>query len=103
MDNSTDVQENYLLTAVIPLVFSAVFGLGVIGNFFVIYVIVKSKELLRSPTERYILNLAISDFLFVCTLPLWAATQCAKIVHRGVNNLRIKMIIKFYFKRVPNF
>ncbi|OCT74300.1 C-C chemokine receptor type 5 [Xenopus laevis] len=48
-----------------------VFLLGIIGNALVIIILIQYKKL-RNMTDIYLLNLAISDVLFVFTLPFWA-------------------------------
>ncbi|NWX44606.1 CCR2 protein, partial [Steatornis caripensis] len=44
---------------------------GLIGNMLVVLILVKYKRL-KSMTDIYLLNLAISDLLFVFSLPFWA-------------------------------
>ncbi|KAJ7322611.1 hypothetical protein JRQ81_018898 [Phrynocephalus forsythii] len=55
----------------LPPMYSLVFPLGLIGNVLVILVLIKYKRL-RSMTDIYLLNLAISDLLFVFALPFWS-------------------------------
>ncbi|KAG8430230.1 hypothetical protein GDO86_018208 [Hymenochirus boettgeri] len=57
---------------VLPVLYSAFFLLGLTGNSVVI-VIVSRRSSRRADT--FILNLAISDLLFVLTLPFWAASS----------------------------
>ncbi|KAE8597093.1 hypothetical protein XENTR_v10016354 [Xenopus tropicalis] len=52
-------------------VYIFVFLLGIIGNALVIIILIKYKKL-RNMTDIYLLNLAISDLLFVISLPFWA-------------------------------
>ncbi|KAG8442658.1 hypothetical protein GDO86_011447 [Hymenochirus boettgeri] len=47
-----------------------VFLLGIIGNTLVILILLKYKKL-RNMTDIFLLNLAISDLLFVFSLPFW--------------------------------
>ncbi|XP_074051160.1 C-C chemokine receptor type 5-like [Macrotis lagotis] len=55
----------------LPPLYSFVFIFGFIGNALVFLVLIKCKKL-KSMTDIYLLNLAISDLLFVITLPFWA-------------------------------
>uniref|UniRef100_A0A8C8S257 C-C motif chemokine receptor 4 n=1 Tax=Pelusios castaneus TaxID=367368 RepID=A0A8C8S257_9SAUR len=55
----------------LPVLYSLVLLLGLIGNFLVILVLFKYKRL-KCMTDVYLLNLAISDLLFVFSLPFWS-------------------------------
>ncbi|XP_034616912.1 C-C chemokine receptor type 4 [Trachemys scripta elegans] len=55
----------------LPTLYSLVFLLGLVGNSLVILVLFKYKRL-KSMTDVYLLNLAISDLLFVFSLPFWS-------------------------------
>ncbi|XP_062056124.1 C-C chemokine receptor type 1 [Lepus europaeus] len=54
----------------LPPLYSLVFVIGLVGNVLVVLVLMKYKRL-RSMTSIYLLNLAISDLLFLFTLPFW--------------------------------
>ncbi|XP_004635337.1 C-C chemokine receptor type 4 [Octodon degus] len=54
----------------LPPLYSLVFLFGLLGNSVVVVVLFKYKRL-RSMTDVYLLNLAISDLLFVLSLPFW--------------------------------
>uniref|UniRef100_A0A8C6RLZ9 G-protein coupled receptors family 1 profile domain-containing protein n=1 Tax=Nannospalax galili TaxID=1026970 RepID=A0A8C6RLZ9_NANGA len=54
----------------LPPLYSLVFLLGLFGNSVVVLVLFKYKRL-KSMTDVYLLNLAISDLLFVLSLPFW--------------------------------
>ncbi|XP_016054365.1 PREDICTED: C-C chemokine receptor type 4 [Miniopterus natalensis] len=56
---------------VLPPLYFLVFLFGLLGNSVVVLVLFKYKRL-RSMTDVYLLNLAISDLLFVFSLPFWA-------------------------------
>ncbi|XP_029445512.1 C-C chemokine receptor type 5-like [Rhinatrema bivittatum] len=60
-----------LRAQLLPPIYSLVFIFGVVGNALVILILIKYKQL-RSMTDIYLLNLAISDVLFVLSLPFWA-------------------------------
>ncbi|KAK3546134.1 hypothetical protein QTP70_024494 [Hemibagrus guttatus] len=47
--------------------------LGFIGNGLVLWIYTQIKNRLKTMTDVYLLNLAVADLLFLCTLPLWAA------------------------------
>lgn len=54
-----------------PLYLLIVF-LGFIGNLLVLWIYAHFKNRLKTMTDVYLLNLALADLLFLCTLPLWA-------------------------------
>lgn len=54
-----------------PLYLLIVF-LGFAGNMLVLWVYTHFKNRLKTMTDVYLLNLALADLLFLCTLPLWA-------------------------------
>ncbi|KAL6490255.1 hypothetical protein MHYP_G00006000 [Metynnis hypsauchen] len=47
--------------------------LGSVGNLLVIWIYTQVKNRLKTMTDVYLLNLAVADLLFLCTLPFWAA------------------------------
>ncbi|XP_067824226.1 atypical chemokine receptor 2-like isoform X2 [Heptranchias perlo] len=55
----------------LPVLYITVFAFGMLGNSFLILMIIKYLKL-KTMTEIYLLNLAISDLLFVVSLPFWA-------------------------------
>lgn len=56
----------------LPIFYSFIFILGLIGNGMVVAVLFKYKQSM-AVTEIYILHLAIADILLILTLPFWAA------------------------------
>ena len=64
------VQERAFGAQLLPPLYSAVFVIGLIGNILVVLVLMQYKRL-RSMTSIYLLNLAISDLIFLFTLPFW--------------------------------
>ncbi|XP_029442944.1 C-C chemokine receptor type 8-like [Rhinatrema bivittatum] len=55
----------------IPVLYGLIFAMGLLGNALVIWVLIICKKL-KSMTDIYLLNLAISDLLFVFSLPFLA-------------------------------
>uniref|UniRef100_A0A8C3IFU3 G-protein coupled receptors family 1 profile domain-containing protein n=1 Tax=Chrysemys picta bellii TaxID=8478 RepID=A0A8C3IFU3_CHRPI len=55
----------------VPPLYSLVLIFGLVGNVLVVLILIKYKKL-RSMTDIYLLNLAISDLLFIFSLPFWA-------------------------------
>ncbi|XP_078395647.1 C-X-C chemokine receptor type 6-like [Cetorhinus maximus] len=54
-----------------PCFYSIVFVIGLLGNSLVIVTYVYYEKL-KTVTDVYMMNLAIADLLFLCTLPFWA-------------------------------
>lgn len=55
----------------VPVLYSLVFIFGLLGNALVVLILIHYKKL-RSMTDVYLLNLAVSDMLFIFSLPFWA-------------------------------
>ncbi|XP_053115569.1 C-C chemokine receptor type 5-like [Hemicordylus capensis] len=55
----------------VPPLYSLVFIFGFLGNALVVLILIRYKKL-KSMTDIYLLNLAISDLLFIFSLPFWA-------------------------------
>ncbi|NXP55266.1 CCR2 protein, partial [Heliornis fulica] len=64
-------EEKHFAASVLPPLYSLVVIFGLIGNMLVVLILVKYKRL-KSMTDIYLLNLAVSDLLFVFSLPFWA-------------------------------
>lgn len=56
---------------VIPAIYSIIFTLGVVGNGLVVFVLCQASSH-KTVANTYILNLALSDLLFLLSLPFWA-------------------------------
>ncbi|XP_077772527.1 C-C chemokine receptor type 5-like [Podarcis muralis] len=55
----------------VPPLYSLVFICGLLGNSLVVLILIRYKKL-KNMTDIYLLNLAISDLLFIFSLPFWA-------------------------------
>ncbi|XP_040850280.1 C-C chemokine receptor type 1-like [Ochotona curzoniae] len=64
------VAERAFGAQLLPPLYSLVFVIGLVGNVLVVLVLTQYKRL-RSMTSIYLFNLAISDLLFLFTLPFW--------------------------------
>ncbi|KAH0627254.1 hypothetical protein JD844_002765 [Phrynosoma platyrhinos] len=62
---------NIFTSYFVPPLYSFVFIFGLLGNALVVLILVKYKKL-KSMTDIYLLNLSISDLLFIISLPFWA-------------------------------
>ncbi|NXN92989.1 CCR5 protein, partial [Rhinopomastus cyanomelas] len=63
--------EKHFAAKLLPPLYSLVVIFGLTGNLLVVLILVKYKRL-KSMTDIYLLNLAISDLLFIFSLPFWA-------------------------------
>lgn len=59
-----------LMAQLLPPLYALVFGVGLLGNAMVVVILIKYRRL-SVLTNIYLLNLAISDLLFLVTLPFW--------------------------------
>ncbi|NXT27367.1 GPR25 protein, partial [Syrrhaptes paradoxus] len=62
--------EVFFTTVFIPILYSFIFLLGLLGNLFVI-VLMARKSGSKRTVDTFVLNLAVADVIFVCTLPFW--------------------------------
>uniref|UniRef100_M3YV27 C-C motif chemokine receptor 2 n=1 Tax=Mustela putorius furo TaxID=9669 RepID=M3YV27_MUSPF len=65
------VNVRQTLVGLLPPLYSLVFIFGFVGNMLVVLILINCKKL-KSMTDIYLLNLAISDLLFLLTIPFWA-------------------------------
>uniref|UniRef100_A0A8D0G6H5 Atypical chemokine receptor 2 n=1 Tax=Sphenodon punctatus TaxID=8508 RepID=A0A8D0G6H5_SPHPU len=63
----------------LPVLYTLVFLLGLVGNLLLFAILVKYTKHKRM-TEVYLLNLTVSDLLFVATLPFWAVYAASEWV-----------------------
>ncbi|KAF6099045.1 C-X3-C motif chemokine receptor 1 [Phyllostomus discolor] len=80
-------------TTFLPIVYSLVFAFGLVGNVLVVFALTHSRKP-KSITDMYLLNLALSDLLFVVTLPFWIHYQ---IRDEGFHNAACKLTTAFFF------
>uniref|UniRef100_A0A8D2LWQ3 G-protein coupled receptors family 1 profile domain-containing protein n=2 Tax=Varanus komodoensis TaxID=61221 RepID=A0A8D2LWQ3_VARKO len=66
---SDDVQA--FTSTFLPTLYSLVLIVGLLGNALVVLTLIRFKKL-KNMTDIYLLNLAISDLLFIFSLPFWA-------------------------------
>ncbi|XP_067831401.1 C-X-C chemokine receptor type 3-like [Heptranchias perlo] len=57
-----------------PVLYSAIFVVGLLGNGMVVLVLMRNMRML-AVTETYILHLAIADVLMVLSMPFWAVEE----------------------------
>lgn len=55
-----------------PPLFWIIFILGAVGNLLVVWIYTTVRNRMKTMTDVYLLNLAMADLLFLCTLPFWA-------------------------------
>ncbi|XP_067874464.1 relaxin-3 receptor 1-like [Heterodontus francisci] len=85
MDKSLSERQNYnlydidvpgdgspALRIIISITYSIVCAIGLVGNLLVFFLMKVKQERKKSIINFFILNLAVTDFQFVLTLPFWA-------------------------------
>ncbi|XP_016051698.1 PREDICTED: CX3C chemokine receptor 1 [Miniopterus natalensis] len=80
-------------TTFLPIVYSLVFAFGLVGNLLVVSALIHSRKP-KSVADIYLLNLALSDLLFVATLPFWIHYQ---IRDHGFDNATCKLTTALFF------
>ncbi|XP_051020163.1 C-C chemokine receptor type 6 [Acomys russatus] len=74
-DQPCSLEEVRQFTRVfVPIAYSLICVFGLLGNIMVVMTFAFYKKA-RSMTDVYLLNMAITDILFVLTLPFWAVTH----------------------------
>uniref|UniRef100_A0A8D2DTM8 C-C chemokine receptor type 5 n=1 Tax=Sciurus vulgaris TaxID=55149 RepID=A0A8D2DTM8_SCIVU len=76
-DPCQKIDVRQVAARLLPPLYSLVFIFGVVGNLLVVLILINCKRL-KSMTDIYLLNLAISDLLFLLTLPFWAHYAAAQ-------------------------
>ncbi|XP_006890705.1 PREDICTED: CX3C chemokine receptor 1 [Elephantulus edwardii] len=77
----------------LPIFYSLVFVFGLVGNVLVVLALTHSQKP-KSVTDIYLLNLALSDLLFVATLPFWIHYVLSS---HGFNHAVCKLTTAFFF------
>ncbi|XP_003930934.1 CX3C chemokine receptor 1 [Saimiri boliviensis] len=80
-------------TVFLSVFYCLVFAIGLVGNLLVVFALTNSKKP-KSVTDIYLLNLALSDLLFVATLPFWTHYV---ISEQGLHNALCKLTTAFFF------
>ncbi|XP_012503362.1 PREDICTED: CX3C chemokine receptor 1 [Propithecus coquereli] len=80
-------------TVFMSIFYSLVFAFGLVGNLLVVFALTNSKKR-KSITDIYLLNLALSDLLFVATLPFWTHYVLSE---QGFHNAVCKLTTAFFF------
>ncbi|NXT86578.1 CCR4 protein, partial [Anhinga rufa] len=78
----------------LPVLYSLLFVAGLVGNAFIIWILTVFKKV-RAMTDVYLLNLAISDLLFVFSLPF--LVQYSIVSQWTFGNAMCKIISSAYF------
>ncbi|XP_060904909.1 type-2 angiotensin II receptor [Labrus mixtus] len=60
------------ITTVIPIIFSVICVLGIVANTLAVCVLAHTNTSRRTVANTFMLNLCVSDLLFLLSLPLWA-------------------------------
>ncbi|XP_033949548.1 type-2 angiotensin II receptor-like [Pseudochaenichthys georgianus] len=60
------------MTTLIPAIYSIICVLGIVGNTLTVWVLAHSSTSRRTVANTFMLNLCVSDLLFLLSLPLWA-------------------------------
>lgn len=80
-------------TTFLITVYCLVFAFGLVGNLLVVFALAHSRKP-RSITDIYLLNLALSDLLFVVNLPFWIHYL---VRGEGSDNAMCKLTTAFFF------
>nr|XP_044992725.1 CX3C chemokine receptor 1 [Jaculus jaculus]XP_044992726.1 CX3C chemokine receptor 1 [Jaculus jaculus] len=80
-------------TLFLSIFYSLVFAFGLVGNLLVVLALSNSRKP-KSITDIYLLNLALSDLLFVATLPFWTHYVVSE---QGLHNAMCKLTTAFFF------
>ncbi|XP_019666466.2 CX3C chemokine receptor 1 isoform X2 [Felis catus] len=80
-------------TVFLSILYSLVFAFGLVGNLLVVFALTNSRKP-KSITDIYLLNLALSDLLFVATLPFWTHYLMSE---QGLHNAVCKLSTAFFF------
>ncbi|XP_069502665.1 atypical chemokine receptor 2, partial [Ambystoma mexicanum] len=76
----------------LPVLYTLVFVLGLLGNVLLFILLIKYIKH-KSMTEIYLMNMCVSDLLFVLTLPFWSVYAASEWMF---GNILCKLISTFY-------
>ncbi|XP_077569567.1 relaxin-3 receptor 1-like [Stigmatopora nigra] len=71
-ESDSDADGSRFLRIFISVVYSVVCAVGLVGNLLVFYLMRLRQGRKKSAINFFIINLAVTDFQFVLTLPFWA-------------------------------
>ena len=80
-------------TVFLSILYCLIFAFGLVGNLLVVFALTNSQKP-KNITDIYLLNLALSDLLFVVTLPFWTHYL---INEQGLHNALCKLTTAFFF------
>ncbi|NXT93176.1 GPR15 protein, partial [Anhinga rufa] len=75
-DDNCQYQYLQHMSTFLPILYTAVFLVGIVGNFILIVALVFKRQVQRL-IDVFIINLAVSDFIFLITLPLWVDKEAS--------------------------
>lgn len=87
-----DLAAEGTLRVTISIVYSVVCAVGLVGNLLVFFLIRVRQGRKKSTINYFIMNLAITDFQFVLTLPFWAV-DTALDFHWPFGNVMCKVVV----------
>ncbi|XP_009996540.1 PREDICTED: G-protein coupled receptor 15 [Chaetura pelagica] len=75
-DDTCQYHQLQHMSTFLPILYTAVFLVGIIGNFILIVALVFKRRVQRV-IDIFIINLAASDFIFLITLPFWVDKEAS--------------------------
>ncbi|NXS53147.1 GPR15 protein, partial [Brachypteracias leptosomus] len=73
-EDNCQYQHLQHMSTFLPILYTAVFLVGIVGNSILIVALVFKRRIQRL-IDVFIINLAASDFIFLITLPFWVDTE----------------------------
>uniref|UniRef100_G1NNE2 G-protein coupled receptor 15 n=1 Tax=Meleagris gallopavo TaxID=9103 RepID=G1NNE2_MELGA len=80
-EDSCQYEQLQHMTAFLPILYAAVFLVGILGNSILIIALVFKRRVQRL-IDIFIINLAASDFIFLITLPFWVDKEASDGIWR---------------------
>ncbi|XP_010203589.1 G-protein coupled receptor 15 [Colius striatus] len=75
-DDNCQYQHLQHMSTFLPILYTAVFLVGIVGNSILIVALVFKRRVQRL-IDIFIINLAVSDFIFLITLPFWVDKEAS--------------------------